>query len=104
MGAKQLPPTEGARKYKKLLGLLAVFAIALMAISVNDLIAHLVDMSIEPTRRTWIGVAVNLAFVVCGGGTFWIAYRARRHNLAPPTWAVLSLVLLSWVVIFLQRA
>ena len=104
MGAKELPATEGARKYKKLLSLLAVLSIGSIAISMNSLIGHLVDLSLEPTRRTWISVAVNLALILGGGGILWIARRGGRHNLAPPEWAVLALVLLSWVVIFLQNA
>lgn len=38
-----------------------------------------------------------LIMLVGWGILGWCGYKAHRHNLAPPTWAIASNVLLTWV-------
>jgi hypothetical protein len=103
MSPRQLPPTRGAERFKKLLAVLAVASIAFMTLAVNRLVSELIDLSLQPTREGWIDAAMDVAQIAGAGVILWIAYRGRRHNLAPPEWAMLAVVLLSWAAILLPK-
>jgi hypothetical protein len=102
-GTNEMPPTSGAEKYKTLLGVIGVVAIAVIALSSQALISRMVDLSLEPTRRGWVSLGGNVITILIGAILLWAAYRGRRRNLMPPAWAMLAVVLLSWAGIILHR-
>jgi len=103
MVARQMPATAGARKFKKLAGGIGIAAIVSITLAVNSLVSHLANVAVEPSRREWISVGVNSTQIIGGAAVLWVVYRARRHNLAPPVWALAAVVLLSWAAILLPR-
>ena len=92
---RPMPATDGARKYKKLLGVLAVFSLIGIALAVRAIIGTAVDWRVGDISDPWRGWAENLLHIAMGIAIIWIAYRALRHDRAPTTLAIAIVVLLS---------
>jgi hypothetical protein len=103
MVAREMPPTKGARWYRKLLGVLWIASIAGITIALSSLAGNLMDAGLYPSRLEWKGTAANGLMLVGWSMICWLSYRGSRHNLAPPEWAIGIAVGLGWVLLLLNR-
>ena len=79
---------------------LSIASVAGIALGVAGLLGALMDTGFRPGRR----VAVE-ALALCGWVVIAvIAYRGKRYNEFPRTWAVLTVVALIWAALLLNRA
>jgi uncharacterized membrane protein YcjF (UPF0283 family) len=101
MAVHEMPPTRGARQYKKLLGAAWIGAIIGGTIAALGLLDTVLDSSFSPPATVWRKGALNTTLLVGWAIIAWIAYRGTRRNLAPPEWVVLGVVVLVWVAILL---
>lgn len=83
---RELPPTAGGRRYKKLLSFIWIAAIAGITLSARTMLYAILDAPFVPAGRLWRTVAKPALFICGGGIMLWIAYRGTRRNLAPPEW------------------
>lgn len=96
-----MPPSTGARRYKQILAIVWIGAIIGTTLSVSAMIDAITDAPFVAAEQVRTRVAKQ-AVLLCGWAIMaWIAHRGTRHNLAPPEWLVLVLVLLIWVGILL---
>jgi hypothetical protein len=101
MEAREMPPTRGAQRYKKLLAIGWVGAIVGITLTASSLLDTIIDAPFNPpelVRRR----SAKYVLVLCGWGIVaWIAHRGTRRNLAPPEWLLAVLVLLIWAALLL---
>lgn len=96
-----MPPTVGARRYKKILSAVWVAAIVGITLSSTALVDAFTDAPFVWTERLRNRVAKQ-TLMLCGWAIMgWIAHRGTRRNLAPPEWLILVLVLLVSVGVLL---
>jgi hypothetical protein len=96
-----MPPTRGAQRYKKLLGIVWIGAIVGITLTASSLLETIIDAPFNPpelVRRR----SAKYVLVLCGWGiAAWIAHRGTRRNLAPPEWVLAVIVLLMWAALLL---
>ncbi len=90
-----MPATPGARKFKTLLAIVAVWAVVGTVLAIRGLLDTTFD------SRAWSSWTVDLLHVVMGIAILVITYRALRHNRAPSTLVIFTVVLLSILSVLL---
>ena len=103
MAAREMPATKGARRYRKLLGILWIASISGITLTLSRLADNLMDAGLNPLRLEWTPAAVNGLVLVAWAMMCWLSYRGSRHNLAPPTWAIGVAVGIGWAAMLLYR-
>jgi hypothetical protein len=101
--AQEMPPTKGARRYRKLLSILWIASIGGITLTLSRLVDNLMDAGLNPVRLDWKVAAVNGLVLAAWGMVCWLSYRGSRHNLMPPTWATGIAVGLGWAAMLLYR-
>lgn len=87
------------RWFGRLFGVLSIASIAGITLGVTGVFGALMDTGFRPSRR-----AAVEALALCGWVVICIlAYRAKRHNEFPATWAVLLVVALGWAALLINR-
>lgn len=103
MVAREMPPTKGGRRYRKLLGILWIASIAGITLALRGLADNLMDAGLYPSLLDWKAAGLNGLMLAGWGMVCWLSYRGSRHNLMPPTWATGIAVGLGWAVILLNQ-
>lgn len=101
MAVREMPPTRGAQRYKKVLGFVWVGSIVGITLAVSAILSVVFDIPFEDPARAWRALARDCAMLCACGISAWISHRGTRHNLAPPEWLIAVVVLLVWVMILL---
>lgn len=101
--AREMPPTEKARRYRKFLGILWIASISGITLALSNSAENLMDAGLDPLRLELKVSALNGLMLAGWGMICWLSYRGSRQNLAPPTWAIGIAVGLGWVAILLNR-
>ena len=102
MSVREMPPTRGAERYKKVLGFVWVGSIVGITLAVSAILSIAFDIPFEDPARAWRGLARNYAMLSACGISAWISHRGTRHNLAPSEWLIAVVVLLAWAAILLR--
>jgi hypothetical protein len=103
MAAREMPPTKGARWYRKPLGILWIASISGITLALSRLAGNLLDAGLDSLRLDCKRSALNGLMLVGWSMICWLSYRGSRHNLAPPTWAIGIAVGLAWALLLLNR-
>lgn len=103
MKTEQLPDSRRGRTFRKLLGVLYVGSIVGITLTLRELVARLLDAGIDHGRLQVSFLALQAVLLAGWGLICWTAYRGSRHRLAPPAWAYVAVVALSWAAILLNR-
>lgn len=94
MAVKELPPTRGAKRYKKLLTVVWIGGTAGITLAASSLLETIIEAPFNPPEMVWRRSTRNVIMIVGWSIMMWIAHRATRHNQAPPEWLVFGLTLL----------
>ncbi|HET7463011.1 MAG TPA: hypothetical protein VFJ82_17290 [Longimicrobium sp.] len=98
-----MPPTQGGRLYRKILGVVWVLSIAGITLTLSSLASALMNAGLSPAQLGAKVLLLNSVLLAGGALMSWMAYRGNRRNLVPPTWGIVTLVALVWAGLLINR-